>query len=174
MHERMTSEKKGSWVRKWEHGNELLGLVSGFIVLGVTLAIVYEVAMRYLFNQPTIWVTESSELVLVVIAFLVLAYTLQTDGHVAVTVLKERFSEKGQNRLQIFSSIVALFFAGTLTWFSTVTAWEALHEKEIYSLTLPIPLFPFRVFIPIGSFLLCIALLIRLRSAFAALKSSKE
>jgi TRAP-type C4-dicarboxylate transport system permease small subunit len=83
-------------------------------------------------------------------------------------------SKKRQALFQVFSSVIALFFTGVLTWFSTVTALESFHEKEIYSLTFPMPLFPYRAFIPIGGFLLFVAILIKMWAAIAAFRSNNK
>lgn len=165
--------KKRSFIRIWERGNELLGLGGGFIILGMMLIIFYEVVMRYLFNRPTIWVTETSELLLVIIAFLVLSYTLQTDGHVAVTIVKERVSERVRLYMQLATSVVALLFGGVLTWFGLVVALEDLESSAISSMSLPIPLFPIKIFIPFGGLLFCISLLIRIWTSAAAIASAR-
>ncbi len=161
----------GFAVHLFERCNTFLGLLSGFIILGIALIVGLEVMMRYLLNNPTIWVTETSELLLVIVTFLALSYTLQVDGHVRVTLLLERLSTTSRLVMQLVTHVLALVFCVILTWKTGEEAWEALRASDIHSLTLPIPLFPIKVFMPIGSMLLCLAILVKMWVTFASLTS---
>ncbi|MDP3768569.1 MAG: TRAP transporter small permease subunit, partial [Dehalococcoidia bacterium] len=64
-----------------------LNYLAGGILLFMAGAVLYEVFMRYLFNQPTRWVIEFSEYMLLYMALLAGAWVLKQEGHVRVEML---------------------------------------------------------------------------------------
>src|SRR4030043_53496 len=72
--------------------NEWVGRVGSFLFLPLILFITFEVVMRYVFRSPTIWVHETSEYLLVILAMLGGGYTFLHKGHVSVDIIYSRLS----------------------------------------------------------------------------------
>jgi TRAP-type mannitol/chloroaromatic compound transport system permease small subunit len=64
--------------------------------------------------------------------------------------------------LNIIGPILGLAFFGVLTWVSFSDAMRAFQFGEVSQSAWPIPLFPVKIFIPIGYGFFCLILLIRL------------
>ena len=56
-------------------------LLAGFATLAIVLLISYDVAMRYFFNDPQIYVDEVSSFLEVLVVFGGTAYTFRGGGH---------------------------------------------------------------------------------------------
>ena len=72
------------------------GIFVAFWTVNAVCAYFYEVVMRYIFNQPTIWVHESCFLLFGMQYLLAGAYTLLTGGHVRVDVMYIKLPPRGR------------------------------------------------------------------------------
>lgn len=67
-----------------------IGYVLAAIVLGA-MAVIYcmEVTLRYVFNAPTTWASETLAHLMLIAVFLALPHATRAGGHVAVTLLAD-------------------------------------------------------------------------------------
>ncbi len=87
------------------------------VALVVTTSMVcYEVVMRYFFHKPTSWSVDYSSLLNAMIGYLGLAYVTKIDGHISVTLLVERLSERRRSLISFFTNILALLLTSVLAW----------------------------------------------------------
>ncbi|MBU2510700.1 TRAP transporter large permease subunit [bacterium] len=93
-----------------------MGIVSCFAILAMVLMISYEVLSRYLFNEPTSWVTEYSLYILVGIAFLSAGYAHLCDSHIRVEILLNYLSEHRQRQLKQITAWLGFVFSVLATW----------------------------------------------------------
>ncbi|WP_428773890.1 TRAP transporter small permease subunit [Vibrio sp.] len=101
--------------------SEILSLLFVFTVI----ISFYEVASRYLFNAPTIWVHESASFIGGALFVLGGAYALATDKHVRVVLIYDAVSEKTKHYLNIFHHLAGLLFSGLLTY----AAWQMVTNS---------------------------------------------
>lgn len=71
--------------------SEFTGQVVKFLVIALIIVLCYEVISRHVFNNPTIWVLETSKMLMGTFGACGWAYTYLYDGHVRVDVLYTRF-----------------------------------------------------------------------------------
>jgi TRAP-type C4-dicarboxylate transport system permease small subunit len=109
---------------------------------------------RYFLTNPVQGVDEYSGLMMVLIIFLGMAWTLEQKGHIAIDIFPKRLGKKRPflaEALSIIPVAVAAFF---LLWKGFDLALSKLH---IYSSTrMEIWLFPYYCSVPIGGLLLLI------------------
>jgi len=120
-----------------------------------------DVVGRYIFNRPIKGSTELNELALVVMVFLGFAFTATQKGHVRVELIVSKFSEKLQ---AVIESLIALIGVGLfflITWQAFVLAITA-RSRDLTSMVLFIPVFPFALVMTFGSGLLCLVLIAQL------------
>ncbi|MBA4214847.1 MAG: hypothetical protein C0449_17385 [Polaromonas sp.] len=88
------------------------------VAFTVTLLIIinYEVFARYLFNAPTVWVTEYSTYLVAAMAFLGAAFAVVRDSHIRVTLLLDAVSGTRRQRLDQLSAATALLVTLVLAW----------------------------------------------------------
>lgn len=139
----------------------LASLLANASVVILTLAMVYEVFARYLFDSPTVWSFDIAYMANGAMFILGIAYVLRKDGHIRISVLRDRFSAKCNSLIQgiVYILILTPFF-GSITWvagFKTYRAWIR-HEVETVSPWAPL-MWPFYLLITIGLLAMTLQLL---------------
>jgi TRAP-type mannitol/chloroaromatic compound transport system permease small subunit len=138
--------------------NEVIGKVIAWLVVPLTLIIVFEVIKRRLFNAPSIWSFELSSFLFGAHFMLAVAYGLLHKAHVSVALVRDRFlSLKAAAVTDLvvyfllfipFSLVILIYgtkFA-VVSWTQLETSWSVWHP----------PVYPIKTVIPItaGLFLL--------------------
>jgi C4-dicarboxylate transporter, DctQ subunit len=121
------------------------------------LAVVYGVVGRYIFNSSANWVAELSAFMMVPLTFLALNHVQSKQMHVNITLLIDKQSLRSKTMLHIITTLVTLALFVMLTWAAWLFSLKALHNGYV-SDAAQIPLFPFRVIVPIGGLLMCVRL----------------
>lgn len=134
--------------------NEWMGLVWGYTILLVTLAVLYEVVARTLFNRPTIWANESVIYVSAVAYLLAGAYAHLSHRHVRIDLIHERLSPKVRARLDLVTFVFFLLYVGTLAWVGGQMAWLSFGQSETTGTAWNPLIWPVKLAIPIAGLLL--------------------
>ena len=135
-----------------------LGRLGCILFLAVAVIITFEVVMRFVFSQPTMWVTELSSLLTIIASFLLFAYTLQEKGHTRVDFITAMLSRKSVYFLELFTTVLGLIYCGVLVWYGVKMIQSSLLLEEV-SQTLQIPLWIPQMFVPVGGGLMFLQLL---------------
>ena len=133
--------------------NRIGNLLSYFLFLFFVLLLV-EVILRYFFNSPTVWGNELTQMLFAVYVILCGGYILRWGGHVNVDILYSRFPTKGKALVDIITFTLFLIFCGTLLIYGGSLAWESLSRLEHSQSAWNPPLYPVKLMIPTGAFLL--------------------
>lgn len=96
--------------------NRLLGIVSGWLILVISILISYEVVMRYLFSAAPNWTSDVSRHLLIIVALCPAAYALYEKAHINVDFFINRSKKKAKKILNILYYIPVLIFSGVLLW----------------------------------------------------------
>lgn len=95
---------------------KLSGLLSGVCLLAMALIMSYEIASRYLFNEPTAWATEISAYLLVGVVFFGLAAAQQNNSHVQVEIWIDQLSKQARTTAELASQWIGLLFISVTAW----------------------------------------------------------
>ena len=134
--------------------NDWVGRVLAFGVLIMSVLVLSEIIRRYFFNAPTVWGTELTQMTFGAYVVLSGGYLLRWGGHVNVDILYSRFSVKGKAVLDIITFSLFLLFCGMMLWYGGSLAWESLSIWEHSNSAWHPPIYPVKMMIPIGAFLL--------------------
>lgn len=151
---------KNKWIAlsaKLDKISEWTGRIFSFIVVPLTLLIVFEVVTRRIFNKPTIWTFELSNFLFGSHFMLVAAYGLLHKTHVSIDIFTARLSPKSQETLLLaayflffFPFLMAILIYGiqvaAISWAIGEESWSVWHP----------PLYPVKTVIPITAGLLII------------------
>ncbi len=137
-------------------------LLAGFATLAIVLLISYDVAMRYFFERPQLFVDELASFLQVLIIFGGLAYTLRAGGHVRVDLVTAHVPPPARAWLRVVTLVLGLTFLIIVVWVtaqSALTAWRygRVSAVMLYPIWLPM------LFIPAGLGLMAAAMLPRFR-----------
>ncbi len=132
--------------------SDVVAKFAKYLILGLIFVLIYEVVARYVFNKPTIWALETSQMIFGAIGALCWGYTLKIGGHVRVDVFYTMFSEKWKAIVDVVMTLIFLFpiqyilIHSGIKW--TLFALK-VNEKMVDSSWLP-PSWPFRSVLAIG------------------------
>ena len=128
-------------------------------IIFLTVIILYEIIMRYVFNRPTIWVHETGVYIFGFMWVMGGGYTLYQKAMVNMDVLYMRFSERGKAILDLCTSVFAFVFCAVLLWKSGVAGWQSVMSLERSTTSWAVPYYPIRLVLPIGAALLLLQLI---------------
>jgi TRAP-type C4-dicarboxylate transport system permease small subunit len=122
-------------------------LLSGFATLAIVLLVSYDVAMRYFFNEPQVFVDEVASFLEVLVVFGGAAYTFRAGGHVRVDLVTGRLRPGARAWLRALTLALAVVFLAVVIWVtaqSAVTAWRygRVSAVMLYPLWLPMAVIP--------------------------------
>ena len=133
-----------------------LGQLFAWSIVLLTLAISWEVFSRYVLGVPHAWMLDVQIMLYGIMFMMAGAYTLSKNGHVRGDVLYGFFHPRTQATLDLI--LYVLFFLPgvvAMTWAGWTYFQESLAIREQTFNADPIPVYPFKFFIPFaGSILL--------------------
>ena len=135
-------------------------LVSSFIVI-LAFLVGFEVIARYVFQSPTIWVGELSVMLFGTAIIIGGAYTLYQGGHVNMDIVHQMLPIRIRATIDIITSVLAFAFAVVLLWKGGASAIKSIKAWEHASTLWGPPLYPFRIMLPLGAFLLLLQLMVK-------------
>ncbi len=141
----------------------LLALLAAIIFVFIMLAVSGDVVMRYVVHRGTIWVVEISEYCLLWITFLATAWLLREEGHVRMDLVLSRLRSRHQALVNMITSALSIVVCSALVWYGAQVTWQHYQEGLYRYTQLSIPTAPILVIIPVGSFLLTIQFMRRIR-----------
>ena len=137
----------------------MCGWAGALFVPAAALCITYEVAMRYLFSAPTVWVMEVTIYMIIAGTFLSLAYAMREKAHVNVDFVENALKGKSLLSLKLLGLALGLLYSGALAYQGGSLALEAFRNWELAGMILKIPKFIPEMFIPIGTALLFVEII---------------
>lgn len=137
--------------------------MAGVSIMMMMLLTCADVVLRFL-NYPILGVYEIVCFLSVLVISFAMAYTAETKGHVAVTLIIELLPKKQQGVVEIIGTCISFVFFVLLAWRAVVYA-EDLRELKEVSLTLQLPFFPIVYGIGISAAAVCLVLLIDLNKS---------
>jgi TRAP-type mannitol/chloroaromatic compound transport system permease small subunit len=133
-----------------------VGKAFGWYIVILTFGESYEVFVRYVLNDPTIWAYDVSYNMYGALFFMAGAYTLARNAHVRADVVYRLLRPRVQAGIDLalyfaffFPGIIALMYAG----FEFASDSWRYHEVSVFSPS-DIPIFPLKTLIPAGGVML--------------------
>ncbi|MEJ6656359.1 MAG: TRAP transporter small permease subunit [Pseudomonas sp.] len=142
--------------------NEWVGRLIAYLIIPIFIFILIEVFLRYLFNAPTVWTNELTQMLFGAYTVLSGGYILAHRGHVNVDILHSTLPVKTRAIIDIFTSVLFFIFVMAFGWFGYEMAKESIETWETsYSAWNP-PIWPVKLAIPLGAGLLLLQGVVKL------------
>ena len=152
----MEQSKLGVFYGKVKKVNTFFATLSGIVLLFITVSIFVDVFLRYVFNRPTIWITEVSTYLFLYVIYLATAYALQKGDHIKVTFFLDFCSKKAQRRIDLVTQIMGSIFTANLLWQTSEMTWTAFKGNWTTPTMLNAPFAWIHGIMVLGSFLLLV------------------
>lgn len=154
--------------------NDWSGRIVAWLIIPMLLIVTYDVIMRYVFNCPTIWAWDINVQLLGVSVALGGGYTLLYNGHIGVDVFVEGLARRKRAIIDLITSIFFFLGIGVLVWESWKVAWFSVRTREVdYTFFAP-PVYPLKVLIAVGFFLLFLQGIAKFIRDIVTVKSKEE
>jgi TRAP-type C4-dicarboxylate transport system permease small subunit len=150
---------------------KLLNYIGGGLILTAMMILVTcDVVGRFIFNHPIHGVTEITEFLMVGMFYFTLAHTQAVKHNIKVEVLITHLSDRGKQIAEFITYFLGLLLFILITWQGVRSAADAWAIGEITFGLVELPLFPAKVLVPIGSFMLCLRFLVDIIEGWRNLK----
>lgn len=136
--------------------SEISGEILMWLAWVLTFIIMWEVIARTFFNSPTEWAHELSGMVFGALSILSGAYALRYKGHVNMDLVYINLSPRGKAIMDVITFPFFFVFCLTIIWLGWEFAWRSVQILEISQSDWAPPLWPIKLMIPLGAFLLLI------------------
>ena len=144
--------------------SRFFSLLAGIAILIIGISITYDVILRYILGTSTSWALEVSRHLVLLPIFLAAGYTLMKGGHVNIDLVITHLPERTRTILDTITSSAALVFCIIFTWQAWNTFSLSYRGHWMSWVTeLEMALWPWYLLIPIGLFLLCLQLILRIQ-----------
>lgn len=141
--------------------DRILVYLSGIGLFTMMVLIFSNAVSRFLLNKPIAGVIEfTGEYLMVIIVYLSLSFTHKNSGHVNVEFVRNYLSDKVNNLLDILVNVISLIIFSVLTYATFMMYLDYLKQNIQTVSSLSYPLAAAVFLISLGSFILCIRLLI--------------
>jgi len=110
-------------------------LIGAFLVIVMVFIMVMEVIMRYIFNNPIIWVQEFVIMMFIWITMLGGSAALMMKTHVTITTFSQFFSDRWKTILQL---LVSLIIIGVLIYLSMTLPDSIKIQNKTRTSSMPI------------------------------------
>ncbi|MFY0991772.1 TRAP transporter small permease subunit [Halomonas sp. C05BenzN] len=145
--------------------NEGFGRLLAPLIAVITLIVIYDIGMRFLFGRPSDWAFDVTKMLFGAHFMLLAAYGLRHHAHVEVDVLKRLLSRRRQALLEILGYLI--FFVPFI-WMLLTFGWSffmrSFSRGETTYGMVSIPVYPVKAVIVIAAvaiLLQAIAIVIR-------------
>jgi TRAP-type mannitol/chloroaromatic compound transport system permease small subunit len=156
--------------RMIEQIGELGLLISGVLILVMAFLSTYGVGRRYFLHHPEPYSYELSTMLLVACVVFAVAGLQRHMRHLRVDFISNYFSANVKSiLLNIVTPVFALFYVLIITWKSWENALYSMRIDEMSQSSWQEPLFPIKLFVPIGMALLCLVLVAQLSHGIVSL-----
>jgi TRAP-type mannitol/chloroaromatic compound transport system permease small subunit len=163
-------------VEPWiERINLVFVSCAGILIVIMGFLSAYGAIRRYAFNSPEPVSYEFASMFLL-FSFVLANAAVERQGRLLrLDLLLDRFPPRVQNVISnIVSPIMGITFFGIITWISFGDALRALEIGQVSRSAWPVPLFPVKLFIPIGYGFMCVVLLYRMVLGLLCLRGAPQ
>lgn len=143
-----------------------MALVGAGLIIFLMLIVMVEITLRYVFNIGFEGVLEGSQLLLVMLVFLGLSYSLATGGQIRVEIVLRRVRPRIASALNVLAYTLGVLVCGLIAWTSGEFAQLAWKHQIYEGGLIQFPLWPSMIWVPIGTAVMGIRFLTMLISEF--------
>jgi TRAP-type C4-dicarboxylate transport system permease small subunit len=125
----MVEHKPESWM-DWV--SIAIGRVAMFLIAFIVAIMFYEVVMRYVFVEPTLWVNEMSLWTAGAVYLLAGLYVMQQRSHIRIFILYDMVPRNWQRAFDAVSTLLICLFAAAVVWGGFNEAYAKLMRWETF------------------------------------------
>jgi C4-dicarboxylate transporter DctQ subunit len=141
--------------------NKALLFIASLMMAGLMIIVCIDLTLRYFFNSPLLWGTEVTEILLLYITFLGMAWVFREDGHVVIDIFTSKATGRKKKILNGISYFVVGIVSAVLVYYGFYTTYDHYSRGVFNPTVIETPIALIIIVIPIGSIPLFLEVLIK-------------
>lgn len=131
--------------------SEFAGMIGWLLVLYCMIFGVTDVFLRYLLNQPSLWIGTTVQATMVLMACVGGIYALKHDSFVKLDIFYANASDRTKAILDVLTASFTFLFLYVLITRGIDAAAQSYRLNQMTPTAVPLPLGPIKSAIPIGA-----------------------
>ena len=141
---------------------EAMGRIGWVLLMYCMILGVIDVFLRYVLNTPSLWISVTVQFAMVLMACVGGVYALNDDAFVKLDLFYANFSARKKAICDIITVIFTFLFLYVLIWKGTAAAMLSVKLKQVTPTSIPMPLYPLKIFIPISGVIMLLVVIKKL------------
>ncbi len=141
---------------------EMMGRIGWLLIIYLMVLGVTDVFLRYVLNSPSLWISPTLQVAMVLLACVGGIYSLNDNAFVKLDLFYANFSPKKKAVCDIITVVFTLMFLVVLVWKGYQAAMLSIKLNQHTPTSIPIPIYPLKVFFPITGVLMLLVVLRKL------------
>lgn len=142
--------------------SEVFGRIGWLLLLYVMLFGVTDVFLRYVLNSPSLWIATTLQVAMVLMACVGGVYALNDEAFVKLDLFYANFSDRKKAICDIITVVFTFMFLIVLVWKGSQAAMMSVKMNQVTPTSIPIPIYPIKIFIPIAGVVMLLVVLKKL------------
>jgi len=153
--------------------SEIFGRIGWVLLMYCMLLGVTDVFLRYVMNTPSLWISTTVQVAMVLMACVGGVYALNDNAFVKLDLFYANFSARKKAICDIITVVFTFMFLVVLVWKGWQAGMMSLKMKQVTPTSIPIPIYPLKIFIPIAGFVMILVVLKKLVNDIITVISGK-
>jgi TRAP-type mannitol/chloroaromatic compound transport system permease small subunit len=142
--------------------SEIFGRIGWLLLLYCMFFGITDVFLRYVLNTPSLWISTTVQVAMVLLACVGGVYALNDDAFVKLDLFYANFSDRKKAVCDIVTVVFTFMFLVVLVWKGWQAGMMSLKMNQVTPTSIPIPIYPLKIFIPIAGFVMVLVVLKKL------------
>lgn len=125
-------------------------MLAALIIVAIMFSTAADVTSRQLTGSSIAGVVEYSEVLMVSLIFLGLAYAQRTGAHIGVDIFLERMPARAAHVVRAVGLLIAFLVVAIMAYETLQVALRSFESREFRFGLVPVPIWPARLLIPLG------------------------
>ncbi len=141
---------------------DTMGKIGWVLILYCMTFGITDVFLRYVLNSPSLWISTTIQYTMVLVACMGGAYALNDNAFVKLDLFYAKFSKRTKAICDVITVVYTGMFLGVLIWKGYSAALLSVKMKQVTPTSIPLPIYPLKIFIPITGIIMVLVVLKKL------------
>ena len=141
---------------------EMMGRFGWLLIIYLMVFGVTDVFLRYVLNSPSLWISSTLQVAMVLLACVGGIYSLNDNAFVKLDLFYAAFSPKKKAICDIITVAFTFLFLGVLVWKGIDAAKLSIMLDQHTPTSIPIPIYPLKIFFPITGVIMLLVVIKKL------------
>ncbi len=138
---------------------ETMGRIGWVLIIYLMIFGVTDVFLRYVLNSPSLWISTTLQVAMVLLACVGGVYALNDNAFVKLDLFYANFSPKKKAVCDLITVVFTFLFLGVLVWKGYQAAMLSIKLNQHTPTSVPIPIYPLKAFFPITGIIMLLVVI---------------